>query len=395
LSSLGGALAVLVAVNGCGGSIAHSTGDDADGGPDASYPSVITPISAGGTVQAVSVGGDFACLLMSTGVVQCLGDDDQDQLGSPAGPCPNSATLSLTCSTTPVPVALVSGQTAIAAGWESTCSWSSDGSVYCWGGSTMGELGPSVPVGGQSGPVLLATGATAIAVGGETSCAKMKDASWKCWGADVLQTDSMGNSTAAANGWNPGVDGALNIGLGGTQFACALEADGTVQCLGTLPWSDSGSAVPPTTVSGLPPIVQLAVSRDSVCGLTFSGQVVCWGVNGFGQLGVPPTSTAQPPAAIPGIQGANAIAVGGALGHFGCAMIDDGRIQCWGADFARSPDPWLDPEPGDACGPQDLQPICSAPVFLPGAQQMTQISADDGVCGVMQDGSVGCLGVLF
>lgn len=90
---------------------------------------------------------------------------------------------------------------------------------------------------------------------------------------------------------------------------------------------NDSSAPPPLLVDA----VTVAAGRSHTCAINAAQEVLCWGSNGSGQLGVP---TAQVPrTSIPvkvDIGGkATAIATGGA--HT-CAILTDGKIKCWGSN---------------------------------------------------------------
>jgi hypothetical protein len=294
----------------------------------------------------------------------------------------------------------VNGATSVSIGDRFACALSADGSARCWGANDLGALGENVPIGGQSAPVLVASNLTAIAAGASTACGQAAGGSWRCWGADVSHVDATGSPTAAPQGWDPEIDGALSVGFGTrfTSFGCALAADGSVRCFGVLPWAtDSSPVFPPEVVSNLPGITQLAVGADYACGVTTSGQVACWGNNEFGQLGVTPSTAPAPPTLVPGVDGATQVVVGGPRGEFACALLLGGTVECWGKDFAGATDgSGFRPVWGGECG-VNYSPLdpCSAPVAISGVSGVAQLAAGTGVCALRADGTVGCWALLM
>jgi alpha-tubulin suppressor-like RCC1 family protein len=364
-----------------------------------------TQVALAGNARSVAVGasnGDFACALLAGGTVQCWGDDDFEQLGSPAGPCINSASGARTCSLVPVMVPGINDATSVALGQRFACALSVDGEITCWGANDAGVLGMTVPLGSMSAPVPVATGAVTMAAGGETVCAQMSDLSWRCWGADISEVDASGNPAAAPQGWNPQTDGAVALGFGpgAPFFGCALWADGTVRCFGAVPWStDTGAVVSPVVVASVPPIVRMAVGADYVCGITGDGEVVCWGDNRFSQIGTPSSTAPVPPTMVPGVAAAVQVVVGDVSGGFACALLNNGTVTCWGSDFTGTlGGAGLRPVMGTsyACNESDWQEDpCSAPVPIGGVLNVTQVAAGAGTCALTAEGAVECWGLAF
>ena len=77
-----------------------------------------------------------SCALLSTGSVQCWGDNEYSQLG-------NGST---TTSYVPVIVSGISNAIAVSTGCLHTCAVLSGGSVQCWGSNEYGQLGIGIPM---------------------------------------------------------------------------------------------------------------------------------------------------------------------------------------------------------------------------------------------------------
>jgi hypothetical protein len=77
--------------------------------------------------------------------------------------------------------------------------------------------------------------------------------------------------------------------------------------------------------------VSVAAGRTHTCAITAAQDVLCWGSNGAGQLGVPIAQVARTsfPVMVDLGGKATAIAAGGA--HT-CAILTDGKIKCWGGN---------------------------------------------------------------
>ena len=151
-------------------------------------PAPITIIPPNRTLSAISLGG-HACSILDNGSVFCWGGGRNGQLGD--------GTHSNT-STTGNYVPLPAGRTAISisSGVRHTCTILDDHSTWCWGNNTEGQIGDgtSVPNTGEanwehnhpSSPVAVSVPAgiefAAISAGQDHTCAVATNGSLWCWG---------------------------------------------------------------------------------------------------------------------------------------------------------------------------------------------------------------------
>ncbi len=128
----------------------------------------------------------------------------------------------------------------------------------------------------------------------------------------------------------------------------------------------------------------LASGYDFTCGVRVSkGTVLCWGYNGFGQLGTGTIDTGNPqtaypvPKAVPGITGAIALAAGQ---YHACAVISDGTVRCWGANFGG--------QLGDG-----TKNNSGLPVVVSGIADAVEVAlGQNHSCALRKNGTVWCWG---
>jgi alpha-tubulin suppressor-like RCC1 family protein len=286
--------------------------------------------------------------------------------------------------------------TAISADYFTTCALLGDGTVACWGSNGLGQLGNgnTPAVGAYVGvtPAALVSslhGATAIAVGSANACALLSDTTVTCWGAGAYPADGY-NTFDASSPLPvpvPGLTGVKAISTG-TGQTCALMQDSTVQCWGANNLGESGqpqsvTVAAPTPVPGLTGVVSIAAGEQDTCAVRSDGTVLCWGDAERGALGAhcPGTTPVCMPSPTPvdvGVSNATAVAVGYL---FGCALLADGTVTCWGSDLSN------------LFGPNTESSVLPTPVA--GLHDVTSILASGlYVCALVKGGQVECWGSL-
>ena len=125
-------------------------------------------------------------------------------------------------------------------------------------------------------------------------------------------------------------------------------------------------------------MVQVATGFYSTCALLSDGTVRCWGRNLEGQLGGGTTADASStPVVVPGLKDVTAISLGG---YFGCALLSDGTVRCWGQNTAG--------QLGDG-----TQTSSATPVPVSGLTGAVEIACGGfHCCARLQDGTASCWG---
>src|SRR5688500_17863211 len=84
----------------------------------------------------------------------------------------------------------------VSAGYGHTCARKADGTLWCWGDNSNGQLGDASTAGKRS-PVQVTALGTAVAdvsVGDAHTCARKTDGTLWCWGSNFLGAIGAGGS---------------------------------------------------------------------------------------------------------------------------------------------------------------------------------------------------------
>jgi alpha-tubulin suppressor-like RCC1 family protein len=260
-----------------------------------------TPVTVSGitTATAVAAGQFHTCALLADRTVKCWGTNVSGQLGNGGTP---------TNFLTPVTVTAINTATAISAGAQHSCALLADATIKCWGDNSTAQLG----IGNQlrvTGPVTVTGITTAVAVQAGTfnSCALLADATEQCWGANPQ--GQLGNGTLTPSLTAAPVTGINNaVAIGSIRFfSCAALADDTVKCWGENESGELGNgtifttALAPITVVGITNATSVTVGSAHACALLADGSIDCWGYNGTAQLGNPVFNFSTVPVPVLGL----------------------------------------------------------------------------------------------
>jgi len=355
-----------VSLAGCGGG-SGSTGTTAGGTPGTVSPPPATPPPATPPpatpppAASVDISGSWTTresLKSTSAGMSCEGrsviDLTTDSSGSSAGSMrsvstcggpsgrameANRGTITVTVSGTAVQFSLgltgmpgagtckfagtVSGSppTAIAGDIECSSGWTGT-----WQ-ATRGAPAASLP-----------PGLVAIDVADMAACATAADGRVACWGPNPLGQLGSGDDVPRIVP-GPSVDGyafrKVSISTSGGH-ACGITTSGQALCWGNREggrFGDGVSGAPwqfvttPVAVSGTRTWVDIAAGGDHVCAIATGGEAYCWGHNSSGQLGTGNfTASATPVAVIGGLRFNSLTA------HIlvTCGITDAGAAYCWG-----------------------------------------------------------------
>ncbi|MDB4946584.1 MAG: hypothetical protein JWP97_6118 [Labilithrix sp.] len=245
------------------------------------------PVDAIGVNDAVTVscGSSFTCAVLRSGQVSCWGTNDEGQLG-------DGTTIS---RTTPSPVLQLTGAVGVTAAQNHACATLGDGAVKCWGANEDGQLGNGTTTASLLPTSTALASAAQVAAASQFTCARAAGGQVSCWGSNHVGQLGTGSANPAPNP-SPAISSVKDaIALAtGYQHACAARRTGEVMCWGAAGQGQIGSAmmyssdaaVPrPTTVVGVTGALDVSAGGDQACAVNAAGAVFCWGNNAFGQLG--------------------------------------------------------------------------------------------------------------
>lgn len=294
-------------------------------------------------VAEIRAGSQHVCARLEDGTVRCWGSTNKDAAIVRAIPglkdvtaldaagietCVRHASGALTCFETRdvenprydvlrAPASVTSART-LAVGSSHACFVDGRGKVACWGSAYDQALGFAAkeeypkPV-AEPVPVAGLDDVLQLDAGNNATCALGKSGGVRCWGrneAGVLGQGSYAKSVLVGD--VIGLGPATKISVG-TEIACALGRDGRAHCWGH-------GALIPIPWPGATDVIDVAVggreydrASSGACIVRASGSVEC---------GLPGSSRA-----IPGVEDAIAVTAGQG---FGCALVKDKTVRCWG-----------------------------------------------------------------
>jgi alpha-tubulin suppressor-like RCC1 family protein len=231
----------------------------------------------------------------------------------------------------PIPVDGMPTVTSVSVGIQ-VCGISEKAKVVCQGKVVCNYAGTHKPAPAiSSGRAEGVADATAVSVGVQMACALLADGRVQCWG----HLESREACTQQEPRYIPGVNDAVEIATGEGE-ACARLADGRVKCWGSngrlglgVSKDEVGFAVEPVTVPGIERVVKLQGTASQKVALRDDGQVWIWGY-----LMTHDKDNAAP-RRVEEIEAAIDIVVGS---KFACALLPNHNLRCFGPRIEERPD---------------------------------------------------------
>jgi alpha-tubulin suppressor-like RCC1 family protein len=325
---------------------------------------VTVPARAGWT--SITAGTTHTCAIRTGGTLWCWGQNDGGELG-----LGNTTNQDLP---QPVTVPARAGWASVTGGDGDTCAIRTGGTLWCWGGNDGGQLGTGNTT-SRDLPQQVTTpargGWVSVSAGTGFACAIHAGGSLWCWGHNEHGELGIGNTTnqdlprqvttPTAGGWS-----SVTTGVGHT---CAIHTGGTLWCWGTNGFGQLGIGT--TTGQDLPEQVlspapsgwgSVAADQFHTCAIRASSTLWCWGLDGYGELGIGNTTDQhQPHQVTTPARGGWATVVTGFFDS--CAIRTNSTLWCWGNNEEGQLGT------GSTSGSQDR------PVQVPGCQPAAQAPA--------------------
>jgi alpha-tubulin suppressor-like RCC1 family protein len=345
-------------------------------------------VSLGGGLRAwaVSKGTDSTCVLLSTRQLKCWGNNALGQLGTATGTEPLGDEAGEMADALPFVNLGFAEVKSFSVGDDSTCAILNGDKLKCWGSNGIGQLGLGAFGSRGDQPGEMGDALPFVNVGSSltvkqistrffTSCALLNDGRIKCWGSNSTLDFASGEHVIGGQLGRPDVwfignfanemgDALPYVDLGtnlkatkvevGSDFVCAILESGKVKCWGNNEEGELGAGHtrrlgndPGEMGDNLPYVplpagrtaLALSSGRRHTCALLDNHDVVCWGFNMVGQLGLGDVDNRGDDRfdVLRPVQlahdGVFRTAVAVAAGSFHtCAILDNGQVKCWGSN---------------------------------------------------------------
>jgi alpha-tubulin suppressor-like RCC1 family protein len=250
-------------------------------GGSSATPTTVTGLTG---VTMIAAGTYHTCAVHGTGQVSCWGDNERGQLGDG------------TTTDRAVPTAVVglAGDVrAVSAGRSHTCALLTSGAVQCWGDNSTGQLGTNA-VWGSPTPLTMpgATGVSTVAAGDAHTCLSFANGAVRCTGnnGDGQLGDGTATSTTALVSTAGIISGVMADAA--MWNSCARLDGGAVRCWGDNTNGEVGNGasgvdvLSPAAVLLSQPTRSISVGVSHSCAVMTDSSVRCWGSNGSGQMGI-------------------------------------------------------------------------------------------------------------
>jgi alpha-tubulin suppressor-like RCC1 family protein len=277
------------------------------------------------------------------------------------------------------------------------CGLTTASTVYCWGGTGQGELGDGGPDLGVLTPVRVNLPYSStipvidIEAGNAHACALVQNGTVFCWGAN--SAGQVGNGTTNSPAPPTQLNGTWGQITLGANHTCAIQGTpplagaNYVYCWGNNSAGAFGNNLPTSTPQTTPLntgliFYSISAGNSYTCGIQnkgVAGNLYCWGYNQYGEIGNgysgSPYSAPQQAHVLTATGGPAVVTSVSAGNQTTCAVDNAGNGYCWG-----------DNTYGQVGNGNTTTPVLT-PTVIPGGYSWTSISTGFvSVCGIASTG---------
>ncbi len=301
---------------------------------------------AGKTFLEVRVSENHTCALAEDNTVWCWGGNDVGQLGivdtagTPSADSPLPVQVHVATGTPPNLTLSPLVAKHIAAGGKHSCAIDMAGAVLCWGENSDGQCGQQPPSqGGTADDVLwptpvsgLSEGVVAVSVPDESSAVLKDDGSMFEFGGNANGQLGDGTTTSSYVPVQAKITSVVGL-TAGDEHICATKNDSSIWCWGygaAVGLAGGGDQSMPQRVL-VGKSVWAGGSAFHTCAVQGT-ELVCWGGNESGQLGIGRLDLENPTVLVPTPALITTVARAASSTTSTCAVTVDGALWCWGAN---------------------------------------------------------------
>jgi alpha-tubulin suppressor-like RCC1 family protein len=265
--------------------------------------------------------------MKSDGTAWCWGQNTNGQLGD------NTAAS----KSSPVSVVGTHSFIRVNAGDLNSFAFKSDGSAWAWGNNTGGTLGDNSAT-ARSSPVSVVGTHSFIQIdGGVSGLGRKSDGTVWMWGDNANAALGQNNVTNRSSPVSVVGDHSFRFATIGRNHVLAIKPDGTLwgwgnNASGQLGDNTTATRSSPVSIVGAHSFIFVAGSQNHSIGLKFDGSVWGWGQNAGGQLGDNTVVSKLSPVSVVGAHSFIAVTTGGVdvTNAHSLGIKFDGSVWAWG-----------------------------------------------------------------
>ena len=286
------------------------------------------------------------------------------------------------------------------------CAIATDHAAYCWGDNDLGQLGTG-DVAKRAEPTRVSTDQqfVSVSVGQFHTCGITVDGDPYCWGGGSEGRLGLGDETGHLVPVRVPFPGGIRFKQieAGANATCAVALSGQAYCWGRNDLGQLGSSsaaggdlgdrsLVPVPVDAASSTKQVVTKGPRSCILTTEGRALCFGNNTVGELGVSQAQICygqKPCSRTPVAVETNATFVSLSTSTFAtCGLTAEKSMLCWGMDYEYL----FGPTTITSCGVSGtMYPCTKTPV--PGPAGFVANSLNRGSqCGIKESGVAYCWG---